>query len=134
MRAKPPPATFSSKALSFYSNEHNQFAGSGNPILIKSTDKANFATHDHQLTTNREERTGREEDREITMHGLRNQATTKSVSNGTLSQLLQSLKQTRMDPNMPQMPNKQSKKYHIDLGQNVSHYPPLLPLQPYCNR
>ena len=98
------------------------------PILIKSTDKANFATHDHQLTTNREERTGREEDREITMHGLRNQATTKSVSNGTLSQLLQSLKQTRMDPNMPQMPNKQSKKYHIDLGQNVSQYPPLLPL------
>ena len=62
------------------------------------------------------------------MHGLRNQATTKSVSNGTLSQLLQSLKQTRMDPNMPQMPNKQSKKYHIDLGQNVSHYPPLRPL------
>ncbi len=95
MRQKPPPATFSSKALSFYSNEGNNLNASGNPILIKSIDKVNFATHDNNLTTNREEKTGREDDsNEIMMIGLRNNATNmrSTNSNGTLSQLLHSLK------------------------------------------
>ena len=86
---------------------------SGHPILIKSTDKVNFATHDNNLTTNREEK---EED------GIANANNNlrSTASGGTLSQLLHSLKQTRMDPNIAHMPSKQSKKYHIDLGQNVS--------------
>ena len=41
MRAKPPATTFSSKALSFYNSREE-----ANPILIQSTEKVNFATHD----------------------------------------------------------------------------------------
>ena len=56
MRSKPPATTFSAKALSFYSNENGGAGiGSKNAILIQSTDKVNFATHDNNMTTNREE-------------------------------------------------------------------------------
>ncbi len=66
MRQKPPATTFSAKALSFYSNENfknrrDQGAGinnasnlTGNAILIQSTDKVNYQTHDNNMTTNRE--------------------------------------------------------------------------------
>ena len=58
MRSKPPVTTFSSKALSFYSGDYNQNVMMGGTsqeaILIESPDRVNFATHDQNLTTNRE--------------------------------------------------------------------------------
>ena len=114
MRSKPPATTFSVKALSFYSNENAPGIGSNN-ILIQSTDKVNFATHDNNMTTNREEMN--EETSRKNGGAADNMRTTAS---GTLTNLIQSLENTQVG-NFKEKPQRQPKKYRMDLGQNVSY-------------
>ena len=66
-----------------------------NAILIQSTEKVNFATHDNNLTTNREE-TGKEED----TNASRRQGphdNMRTTASGTLSNLIQSIKDHNLD-------------------------------------
>ena len=44
----------------------------------------------------------------------------RTTASGTLSNLIHSLENTQMN-NFREKPNKQPKKYHMDLGQNVSY-------------
>ena len=85
---------------------------------MTSDDRAAFATYDQGiLTTNRE--TGREQ--EASMSAGINPALNVSIdakSTATLTNLMQSMKANAVNMHMPQ---KQAKKYHIDLGQNVSY-------------
>ena len=110
MRSKPPMTTFSAKALSFY--------GTGNKpngqeaILVQSADHINYATHDQNLTTNRE-------DNGKNVTGQRLGDNMRTTASGTLSNLMESIQQVKEAPSSF-MPAKQTKRYHMDLGQNVS--------------
>ena len=91
MRAKPPPTTFSSKALSFYADKDR--TADSNAILIQSADRVNFATHDQGLTTNREQNTQAEETTGRVQRDLDGLRTT--ASGAMLSNLIVSLKETK---------------------------------------
>ena len=90
MRAKPPPTTFSSKAISFYNGREEDTTN--NPILIQSAERHNFATHDQGLTTNRESM-AESTDRKV--EGAHNMPTGKNnlhTTSATLTNLIQSIK------------------------------------------
>ena len=89
MRAKPPPTTFSSKALSFY-NDADRTKDTNN-ILIQSADRVNFATHDQNLTTNREQVSKEDEGKS------RTDALRTTASGAMLSNLIVSLKDQAND-------------------------------------
>lgn len=93
MRAKPAPTTFSSKAISFYNGRDEEQAN--NPILIQSTDRHNFATHDQGLTTNRESLAESGTGRKGAVEGVHNLQTTKNnmhTTSATLTNLIQSIR------------------------------------------
>ena len=82
--------TFSSKALSFYSGDYEKNVMNGtqngqmHPILIQSADRVNFATHDQNLTTNREEHSKEIEMGESRMPGDQ----LRTTASGTLNNLI----------------------------------------------
>ncbi len=80
------------------------------PILIQSTDKVNYQTHDNNMTTNRE--VSNEEDKQSKINIMNDFATTAS---GTLSTLVNSIK-LQQSHVAKEMPQKQSKKYQMNLG------------------
>lgn len=51
MRAKPAPATFSTKALSFYNSEYPNGQQPGGGMIADSQERLNYATHDHNLSS-----------------------------------------------------------------------------------
>ena len=110
MRQKPPATTFSVKALSFYGNDNRVMQT--NNILVQSTDKVNFATHDQQMTTNRETNEDVANKTGARMGNMR--------TSGTLTNLIQSIRNSKEQQAMLAQPEKQVRKYGIDLGQNVS--------------
>ena len=114
--------TFSSKALSFYSGDYekNVMNGTGqnamvSNILIQSADRVNFATHDQQLTTNREEK---ETTQEIGGMGQSRMPgdQMRTTASGTLNNLIQDLKYQQTQLVEAPVPQKQSKKYCMNLG------------------
>lgn len=81
-------------------------------MIHSPADKANYATHDQNLMS------GRDSAKKITHDNM------QTTASGTLSNLIESIKeQAEVKGSMPK-PQKQAKKYKLDLGQNVSDFTP----------
>ena len=112
LRQKPTATNFSAKALSFYNEDHRD---SNSKILVTPGIQNNYATHDQRMSERSEP-----EANQIGMGETHNR-NMRITASGTLTNLIQSIKVTKDQQAMHRPPIKQSKKYNMDLGQNVSY-------------
>ena len=112
LRSKPPPLTFSNKAMNFYSSEYRK--DDGMPILVQNSSDRNHQTMNQinkQEISHQPKFSG---NFDIQRSTLRDQLRT-TASGTSISNLMQSIQVTQ-EQNQAKRPEKQSKKYELNLG------------------
>ena len=121
LRPKPPPQNFSSKALNFYSSEYAASQNQDNILVQSQTNEMAARTQKlDSIAQDQPQRNKLQSNFDIQRNTMRNDNMRTTASGVTLSNLMSQLQQNA-DQNENTGPRKQSKKYAINLGQNVSY-------------